>query len=143
MTDILRTVRVGPAGDSVPEVRKRAGKDFAVTGFRDQHMQPLPLESGPAGKQVTVPDPNNPRSVAFRRIDTDSQAFYPKPTRKSGNLSAKRTEHVQNLVFFAHSPLGKTHFITYISAHIGDVPKLVRGGSAKALFISSSLIVAS
>ena len=26
---------------------------------------------------------------------------------------------------------------------IGDVPKLVRGGSAKALFISSSLIVAS
>ena len=32
--------------------------------------------------------------------------------------------------------------ITYISAHNGDVPKLVRGGSAKALFISSSLIVA-
>ncbi len=32
---------------------------------------------------------------------------------------------------------------TYITRIFGDVPKLVRGGSAKALFISSSLIVAS
>ena len=39
--------------------------------------------------------------------------------------------------------LGKGEFFTYIAVHFGDVPKLVRGGSAKALFISSSLIVAS
>lgn len=46
-------------------------------------------------------------------------------------------------LIFLNLPLGNSSFITYITPVNGDVPKLVRGESAKLLFISSSLIVAS
>ena len=135
-------VAVGPSGDFVPKFCNQFRKKFPILGFRNQHVDVFILEAGGAGQQIPMPQAQDPRAVIRWSMEPDSEASDPEGGQNQENSGFQTGKlHVSKIEF--SPPLEKEKGFTYIDPHNGDVPKLVRGGSAKALFISSSLIVAS
>ncbi len=125
----------GTLRNAVSEQRHHGSEKTPVAAPGNQRVNPPFPESGGARREIFMPQRDDSRPKIFRQHELRSQRTEPK-------CCEPRENSVKHPVIL-HIHLEIKKILLIIVSRNGDLPKLVRDGSAKASFPGSSPGVAS